>query len=240
MNDIQNDPLDNIKFEESAENAASSESDAIEATEDAAPLEPDTTAESGDAAPLEAEIEEPKPESKTRVFFRKLFRSTLGFLIIFGIGFAVAAYTIYKPAVALQNSTMGELEDAQAQIADLDAQISTLQSAALESDAKLAEQSNFELHVAVLNARVDVANASLKIVEDNAAGALLALEKTDETLALIKSLLPAAQSDVIAAMDQRLALILTEIADNPFAAGSDLNVLATSLLQLEDATFGLR
>ncbi|MBE9524806.1 MAG: hypothetical protein IMY76_06880, partial [Chloroflexi bacterium] len=71
-------------------------------------------------------------------------------------------------------------------------------------------------------------------------GALLALEKTDETLALIKSLLPVEQRDVVVAMEQRLELVLTEIAEDPYAAGSDLNVLATSLLQLEDATFGSR
>jgi len=228
MNAGQNDPkdIDSSQHEDAAETPT--------------PLEPVTTEPITDAAPLAPELEEPKPESKARVFFRKLFRLTLGFLIIFGIGFAVAAYTIYKPAVAEQNRTVGELEDAQAQITDLGAQISTLQSAAVESDAKLAVQSNFELHVAVLNARVDVANASLMIVEDNAAGALLALEKTDETLTRIKSLMPVEQGEVVTSMQQRLELVLTEIAENPYAAGSDLNVLSTDLLGLEDATFGSR
>jgi len=228
MNAGQNDPkdIDSSQHEDAAETPT--------------PLEPVTTEPITDAAPLSPELEEPKPESKARVFFRKLFRLTLGFLIIFGIGFAVAAYTIYKPAVAEQNRTVGELEDAQAQITDLGAQISTLQSAAVESDAKLAVQSNFELHVAVLNARVDVANASLMIVEDNAAGALLALEKTDETLTRIKSLMPVEQGEVVTSMQQRLELVLTEIAENPYAAGSDLNVLSTDLLGLEDATFGSR
>jgi len=228
MNAGQNDPkdIDSSQHEDAAETPT--------------PLEPVTTEPITDAAPLAPELEEPKPESKARVFFRKLFRLTLGFLIIFGIGLSVAAYTIYKPAVAEQNRTVGELEDAQAQITDLGAQISTLQSAAVESDAKLAVQSNFELHVAVLNARVDVANASLMIVEDNAAGALLALEKTDETLTRIKSLMPVEQGEVVTSMQQRLELVLTEIAENPYAAGSDLNVLSTDLLGLEDATFGSR
>ena len=189
---------------------------------------------------LEPDDEVPQPESKTRAFFRKLFRWTLGILIILGIGFTLAVYRLYTPAVETQELTLRELDDAQNQIADLETQISMLQSAALESDAKLAVKSNFELHVAVLSARVDVANASLMIVEDNAAGALLALEKTDETLALIKSLLPVEQGDVVTAMEQRLELVLTEIVENSYAAGSDLNVLATSLLQLEDATFGSR
>jgi hypothetical protein len=136
--------------------------------------------------------------------------------------------------------TVGQLADAQAQIADLNVQISTLGSALQESDGKLLEQSKFELHIAVLNARVDVANARLMIAEDNAAGAQLALAKTAETLTLITSLMPVAQRDVVAPMEQRLELILTEIAENPYAAGSDLNVLSTDLLQLEDATFGSR
>lgn len=204
------------------------------------PLEPDTTEPETAAVPLAPELEEPKAESKARVFFRKLFRWSLGILIIFGIGFAAAVYTVYTPAVAEQKITVGELADAQAQITDLSAQISALDTALQESDAKLLEQSKFELHIAVLNARVDVANARLMIAEDNAAGAQLALEKTAETLARIKSLMPVAQGEVVTSMEQRLELVLTEIAENPFAAGSDLNVLATDLLQLEDATFGSR
>jgi len=228
MNELSNDSMEinNSEVEEAAEVPT--------------PSEPEMTEPITDEAPLAPEVEEPKPESKTRIFFRKLFRSTLGILIIFGIGFAAAAYTIYKPAVDRGELIRLELEDAQAQIADLDAQVSALDAELQESDAKLVDQGALELHVAVLNARVDVANALLLIVEDNPAGAQLALEKTDETLAQIKSLMPAAQGDVVAAMEQRLELVLTEIAGNPFAAQSDLNVLATSLLQLEDATFGSR
>jgi hypothetical protein len=228
MNAGQNDPkdIDSSEHEDAAEIPT--------------PLEPVTTEPITDAAPLAPELEEPKPESKARVFFRKLFRSTLGFLIIFGIGFAVAAYTIYKPAVAENNRTVGQLADAQAQIADLSAQISALQSAVVESDAKLAEQSNFELHVAVLSARVDISNAQLALAEDNAAGAHLALEKTDEILALIKSLMPVEQGDEVVDMEQRLERVLTEITEKPYAAISDLYVLATDLLRLEDDTFGLR
>ncbi|MBE9525087.1 MAG: hypothetical protein IMY76_08300, partial [Chloroflexi bacterium] len=116
-------------------NQSLDEQDIAENSVPAEPIIPDTGPEIGapldssGAVPLEPEAVEPQPESKARVFFRKLFRSTLGFLIIFGIGFAVAAYTIYKPAVAEQNRTAAELEDAQAQIADLGDQISALDSA---------------------------------------------------------------------------------------------------------------
>jgi len=231
MNELGNDPIDIDSSE--PEGAAE-----IPTPLEAAPLEPDTAEPITDAVPLEPELEEPKPESKTRVFFRNLLRWTLGTLIVFGIGFAVAAYTIYKPAIDASERTRLEFEAAQAQIADLETQVSDMGSAVLESEGKLADQGELELHIAVLNARVDVANARLMIAEENPAGAQLALEKTAETLALIQSLMPVEQGDVVVDMEQRLELVLTEIAEKPYAAGSDLNVLAADLLGLEDATFG--
>ncbi len=165
MNAGQNDPIDidSSEHEDAAETPIPLEPDTTEPET----MEPETT-----AAPLSPDAEAPKAESKVRVFFRKLFRWSLGILIIFGIGFAVASLTIFKTERDKQELTSLELADARAQIVDLSAQISTLQSAVIESDAKLSEQlseqENFALHVAILSARVDVANAHLALADDNA------------------------------------------------------------------------
>jgi hypothetical protein len=73
--------------------------------------------------------------------------------------------------------------------------------------------------------------------EDDNAQALVILDKTDQTLDTIGRLLEPAQRDVVASMTQRLELVMSEIDDDPYAAESDLDVLATNLLQLEDALF---
>lgn len=190
------------------------------------------------ASVAESEDQEPKPESKIRIFFRKLLRWTLAILIVFGIGYAVAVFTLYIPETKQHASTEQALTAIQGQVADLEAQVSALESTASDTDAKLVAQTELELQMALLSARVDVANARLALAENDTASAQLSLAKTDTTLKWMQNLLPVEQQNVIAAMTQRLDLVLSEIADNPYAAQSDLDVLATNLLQLQDAVFG--
>ncbi|RME07534.1 MAG: hypothetical protein D6803_03715 [Anaerolineae bacterium] len=207
----------------------------------------------GEMPATEEEPPPPPPESKARRFFRRLIRGLLAVLIIFGAGFAAALYTVYQPAT---NEAQGQaqelraqLQSAEEQIAQLQQQVDDLQSkldALQQSNDKLsaqneelqAMQSSYELRIALLNARLDVASATIALTGDDPAGARLALEQTDQTLATIGSLLPPAQQEVATSLQQRLALILEELDGDTFAAASDLSVLAKRLLEIEDALFG--
>ncbi len=187
---------------------------------------------------VEPEVVEPEQESKARRFFRQVLRWVLGVLIVFGLGCLAAIFALYRPEVQKYQQVNGQLNEAKGQIATLESRIDELQPMETKNEALLAAQDEYELHIAVLDARVDVTNARLALAEDDIAQAQLALKNTGETLARIKALLPAAQGDVLTTMENRLELALSEIEDDPYAADSDLDVLATNLLQLDDSLFG--
>jgi len=197
------------------------------------------------APPIEGAAAEAKEESKARRFFRKVLRWTVGLLIVFGVGFTVAIFALYRPT--LQKVEQGKSELAQAneqienldgQIADMEGEIESLRTLEDKNQELIAAQKGLNLHVAILNARVDAANALLSLGQGDDAQAHLILSNTAENLNTIESLLDPDQREVVTAMQQRLELVLTEMENDSYAAQSDLDVLATSLLQLEDALFG--
>jgi hypothetical protein len=205
-------------------------------SEDLEPLE--------EVEPVETEME----ESRARRFFRGLIRWTAGILIIFGLGLITGIYAFHRPAIQKAEATIQQLrsdldsknaqiQDLQNQIADLKAQVSALEPFEETNQELLGAQSDFRLHIAILDARVDVANALLSLSKGETAQARVLLNNTGDTIDRINDLLEADQRDVVAAMAQRLELVLSEIDDDPYAAESDLDVLATNLLQLEDALF---
>jgi len=191
----------------------------------------------------------PKDESKARRFFRMLLRWTLGLLIVFGVGFLTAVYMLYRPEVQLNRELQNQLQSQQqaaeqqvaeleSQIGELEAQVDDLSPLAAENEELLAAQVEFEVHISILDARMDVSNALLALAMDDPAKARVSLDRTGETLANLSSLLPADQRGMVTSMEQRLELALTEIEADPYAAKSDLDVLAKSLLELEDSLFG--
>jgi len=207
-------------------------------------------------APLETEDESEQPpqvvpvpapaESKSRGFFRRLLRWAAGVLIVFGLGLLAAIFLLYRPEVqkaeAARVTAQAEIEQARAQVADLEDQVDGLKDkiAALQplEDANtqlLDVQDGLNLHIAILDARLDVATALLALAGQDSAQALVILDQTGATLDRIGQFLAPEQLNTITSMKQRLELVLTEIEDDPYAAQSDLDVLATNLLQLEDA-----
>jgi len=196
----------------------------------------------------ELAVEEKVEESKARRFFRKLIRWTAGLLIIFGLGLITSIIVFYRPAVKEAETTIQQLKsdisakedtilDLQEQITDLKSQIAELEPLEGANNDLLAAQADFQLHIAILDARLDVANAMLSLKGDDIAQARVVLNNTGKTLETISELLEPGQRDVVVAMVQRLDLVLSEIEEDPYAAESDLDVLSTNLLQLEDAFF---
>jgi hypothetical protein len=234
--------------------------DELEAPEKGAPeADLDVTAEEAvavDQAPAdEAEVaeaeleqapvpEEPKEESDARRFFRRALRWTLGLMIVFGLGFIAAIFSLYRPEVqgyrqrlkGLQN----DLQAAEARIAELEERVEALAPLEAQNEVLLAAQGDYELHVAILEARVDVTNALLALAEEDMPLARVSLQRTGEALEAIESLLPIDQRDIVVAMEQRLDLVRTEIEEDSYAAQSDLDVLAKRLLELEDSLFGMQ
>ena len=191
---------------------------------------------------------EKKEDSKIKLFFRKLLRWTAGILIVFGLGLITGIFVLYRPATKdadraikrseserqMANENIAALEG---QISNLETEVSHLQTYKQINEELVADQRDYELHIAVLDARLDVTNATLALSKANNAQAQIILEKTSGTLATIGDLLEEEQRGAVENMKQRLELVLGEMEADAYAAQSDLDVLATNLLQLEDALF---
>ena len=153
---------------------------------------------------------------------------------------------LYRPEVqkaeTARRAAQNELDQAYSQVAALEDQvaslqdrIATLQPLETTNIELLAVQDGLHLHIAILEARLDVTSALLALSEQDNARALVVLDKTGATLDRIGEFLAPEQLNTITTMKQRLELVLTEIETDPYAAQSDLDVLAANLLQLQDA-----
>lgn len=204
--------------------------------------------ETGEAGEMEIpreEVEEIETGGPSRG--RRFLRWVLGILILMGIGFLAAILLFYVPMRNQANGLRTELDQSEQRIETLnqtidqrEQRIQNLQSLEKRNQDLEAELQQARLHIAILQARNDVAAARLSLNEDNVAQARIALSQTSDTLDNIANLLPANQRDVVTSMQQRLDLALSGIENDQYAASSDLDVLATNLTELENTLFTSR
>ncbi len=206
------------------------------------------TEQPSDEGQAAEEAEPPKKESRVRRFFRKLFRWTLGILVIIGLGFLAAVFLIYQPKVAELNQAYANLEDVQATLTAQDAQIADLENqvASLEQQLEnlqgenttlLNIQSGCQLHIALLQARANVIEAQVALYAENPTQARTLLEDTGELLNSVETMLSKDMQDVIAPLQARLDLALSELETAPDTAIKDLSILAGDLLEIENTPF---
>jgi len=193
-------------------------------------------------------IQAKRPDSRLRRTMRSGMRWVLGFLVVFGLGAVLVVFTLYIPAqrkiqqanqdyLDLENRYNADMEQAKQQASELERRISSL--SVLETlNQSLGEQVDASnLHVVILSARTDVVLARLALAKSDTSKARISLSKTHETLKTLEELLDPDQRNAVIDMQNRLTLILEEIEENTYAAESDLDVLATGLLELENAYF---
>lgn len=191
-----------------------------------------------------AEAEGRPSQSGTR-----FLRWALGFLIVFGLGAVLVIVTLYVPAqqkirqerqsyAQLEEQSKADLDQADQKKAELERRIEDLTAFEEKNQVLQSELDQTRLHVVILSARSDVAQARLALAKEDPTKAKITLSKTGETLQALEEMLEADQREVVTGMENRLALVLDEIDENAYAAESDLDVLATSLLELENAFFG--
>jgi polyhydroxyalkanoate synthesis regulator phasin len=167
----------------------------------------------------------------------RLLRWFLIALVLFGLGAAVTLWALYSPQRSQLAAANSQIQSLQGQVGDLQNQVKTLTPLGT-TNQNLQQQINQEnLHTSILSARTDVALAQLALAKQDTAKANLALSKTDQTLSKIGNLLPANQQKLVQDMQSRLTLAKSEIESNSYAAQSDLDVLANSLVDLENSLF---
>ena len=190
----------------------------------------------GDTRPSES-----REPGRLNSFVRRTTRKLLvaGLLIVAGM--VVGYFVFQQPQVSALNA---QVEQLTTEKADLETQVAALQEdvAALgpfegENRALRASLDEEELHVRLLSAITDVQAAQLNLALGEIDSARLSLSRTETKLEDLQELLPADQQGVVDGMIQRLGLVLDGMDSDAFAAQSDLEVLANSLLQLENTLF---
>lgn len=179
----------------------------------------------------------PLPEKPRRSIWRRLFAGLLVLLIAFSLGALLVLYTLYLPERQGLDAMQSDLVQANQKVAELESQVGSLSELAGKNEDLEGAMQEANLHINLLKARADVATALLALAKNDPTRARVALSKTKQTLDAMKGLLDPGQQKTVDDMQSRLKLALGEIGTKAFAAESDLNVLLTSLMELEIAYF---
>lgn len=185
------------------------------------------------------ELEQPteEPESRLQRFARLSVRWLAGLLIVFALGVLATVFVLLQPARQDLSQTRAELDQANQRITELEAEVERL-STFERSNQKLSEDlDTANLHITILRALSDVNAARLALAMDDSASAQVHLTKTNQTLQELEGLVDANSRDLVVSMQDRLELALSEIGEDDFAAQSDLGVLSTNLVQIENTYF---
>jgi len=188
-------------------------------------------------------------EGKVRRLFRMGIRWIAGLLIVFGLGLLTGIFVFYRPTIReaekysiqimTELSAMNAItEGLEKQVADLKTEIFSLKPLKNKNEELLTEKQDLNLHIAILDARVDIANAQLALKEEDNTQARIILDQTTKTFNTIRDLLGMEEQGAVSDLEKRLDLVLEELNIDPYAAESDLDVLETKLLQLQDSLFG--
>jgi hypothetical protein len=197
--------------------------------------------EAPEAEPAE-EIEEPVPpepelETRGQRFLRLAIRWLAGILILFGLGVIATVFLLYRPTTDELSRAREELVQSEQRVSELEAEVERLQSLEAENETLQEELNQARLHIQILSALSDVNAARLDLANDDLANARLDLTNTPQTLERLGELVEPEQQEAVEAMQSRLDLALEGIDRDTFAAQSDLRVLATNLMQLENTFF---
>jgi hypothetical protein len=194
-----------------------------------------------EAVPTEPAPAEAPPEKKELSKARKIWRRVLIWLVVmaffFAGGFYLDTYLRYSPAMDQVASLTADLADKTAQISSLQGEIDRLSQFEEQNSALNLEIDQLEIHLKLLTARTAVVEASLAVEQGRRADARLALATLGTSLESLKDKLTADQADVVDSMLQRLNLVLNELDNEESSVLTDLDLLSTRLISLENTLF---
>lgn len=168
----------------------------------------------------------PRAPSRMSRFGAMLLRWGAGLGAVFALGIIATWVVQVGPRTREITRLKADLEAANRGLTAAQAELEELRP--LEAEFQRSEQRRLALYVLV-----DVIRAQAALAQSDESGARQALRETPDRLAALgDSLGPAFQARIVTMRD-RLQLILREITSDPFAAQSDLSVLATNLGGLE-------
>jgi len=194
----------------------------------------ETAAAAADQTPP---LPEAQSESKMRRFLRRLFRWTLGILVVFGLGFVAASWLLYRPvkqeaeqAKAAAETASQQAEAAQGQLLEVQAQVKDLQQQ-LQQAQEAAQAA--QLKEAMAEAYANAYALRLALKDGDATGARLHAEALSKALDTLKDLVPAEHQGVVADLQKQIADVRAKL-DSPNYADRQVRGIIQHLMALED------
>lgn len=186
----------------------------------------------------EPDTPEAKDGSRVGGFLKRALRWVVLMLVIFTLGVVAMEFVRVRPLRAEQDSLRQSLAEAEATQQDLQAQIDRLEGVEAENQALAESLQQTEARLALLNILVDVTRSQLALAQDDMVRVAAALQGTGEKLSSLRDLLGPAASNELEGLRERLVLVLSEVDGDPFAAERDLEILANTLLEIEQGLSG--
>jgi len=199
--------------------------------------QPDASEELNEASVVTQEKVVDK-EKRAGSFLKTATRWLFGLLIVFGLGALAVIFGLYNPLRQTLQQTEADLAVANQKIADLESQIQKLTPLESQNAALQKEIDSANTHIKLLTALSDVDTARVALSQNDAAAAKTALTNTATTLREIASLTGSSQGEAIKTIQDRLDIVLGEIETDAATAQTDLEVMATKLLEMEKVLFG--
>ena len=170
-------------------------------------------------------------------FLKRGLRWAVFLLVVFTIGVVLMQIVRVGPLRDEVDALNQSLSDSEAAQQALQTEVSRLEGVEA-SNQNLGEQIqnlNDTLERArarqeLLNVLVDVTRAQLALAQEDPLRVADALESTGDRLSALSDLVDASELE---SMRERLMLVLSEVDSDPFAAQRDLEILANTLLEIE-------
>lgn len=159
--------------------------------------------------------------------------------VVFALGVAVVWVLRVQPQMRQIRDLAQSRDSVQQQLTSAQAELDKLRPLK-DQNAKLSSQlDEANRHLSLLSVLVDVTSAQLSLAQDQPLSAQAALKNTDSKMANLESGLSGTPATNVKGMRNRLGLIMNELqSGDRFAAQRDLEVVANSLVDLENTLFG--
>jgi flagellin-specific chaperone FliS len=187
----------------------------------------------------EESILEKQSLSKARIIWRQILVWLVVIAIAFAGGFFLDTKLRYQPEQDRTADLRADLDQAQSEIDSLEDEVEHLGTFKDQNTALSADIDQLNIHLVLLSIRVSVADAALALEQGRQADAKLALNKVGSTLESLNDLLNVEQSEIVDNMIQRYQLVMIELENDGATVQTDLELLSSKLLTLENTLFAL-
>lgn len=182
---------------------------------------------------------EKKEEGRLAGWSRKALRWIVAAGVVFALGVAVVWVMRVQPQMREIRDLSQSRDSIQKELTSAQSELDQLRPLK-DQNAKLTSQlDEANRRLSVLSVLVDVTTAQLALAQDQPLSAQAALKNTDAKMANLESSLSGTPATNVKGMRNRLGLIMNELqSGDRFAAQRDLEVVANSLVDLENTLFG--